>query len=127
MRVYNVNKLNFFKNAPQFKKPEKVRISNVMKHVPSDINVFKPIDDGEDYIVERIGWNILERLNIKLEQVEGRKFSEASPIYYEIFKDYLKEVYETHKTKAIRIFYLISDKVQSLSNIHILYDEGKSI
>jgi two-component sensor histidine kinase len=122
--VYNVNKLNFFEKVPQFRKPEKVRLSNVMKHVPSDINVFKPIDDGEDYIVERIGWNLLERLNIKLEQVEGRKFSDASPVYFEIFKDYFKEVYDTRKTKAVRIYYLISDKVRSLSNINILYDEG---
>ncbi|WP_405294129.1 histidine kinase dimerization/phosphoacceptor domain -containing protein [Methanobrevibacter sp.] len=124
VRVYNVNKLNFFEDAPQVEKPEKVRFSNVMKHVPSDINVFRPIDDGEDYIIERIGWNILERLNIKLENVEGRKFSQASPIYFEIFKDYFKEVLNTSNTKAIRIFYLMSDKVQSLANINILCDEG---
>jgi two-component sensor histidine kinase len=95
-----------------------------MKHVPSDINVFQPMDDG-DFLVERIGWNLLERLNLKLEDVEGRRFSEASPFYCDIFKDIFNEVLETGETKVMRIFYYISDKIVTLANIHILSDEGK--
>lgn len=125
IRVYNINRADLIEDAPQVAKPEKVRFSNIMKHVPSDINVFRPIDDGEDYIVERIGWNLLERLNVKLENVEGRKLSQISPVYYELFKDSLKEVYDTRKTKAVRIFYYISDKIKSLANIHIIMDEDE--
>ena len=125
IRVYNIDINEVFHDAPQVKKPDKVRFSNVMKHVPSDINVFLPIDDGEDYIVERIGWNLLERLNLKLEDVEGRKFSQVSPFYFELFKDAYKEVLETGKTKAMRVFYYQSDKIQTLTNIHIIYDEGE--
>ena len=106
------------------KKLDNVRFSNVMKHVPSDINVFQPMDDG-DFLVERIGWNLLERLNLKLEDVEGRRFSEASPFYCDIFKDTFNEVLETGETKVMRIFYYISDKIVTLANIHILSDEGK--
>ena len=106
------------------KKLDNVRFSNVMKHVPSDINVFQPMDDG-DFLVERIGWNLLERLNLKLEDVEGRRFSEASPFYCDIFKDIFNEVLETGETKVMRIFYYISDKIVTLANIHILSDEGK--
>ena len=115
----------FFRMFPPVKKPEKVRFSNVMKHVPSDINVFLPIDDGEDFIIERIGWNLLERLNIKLEDVEGRKLSECSPFYYEIFGNAFKEVYETGKTKTMRVFYYRSDKIHALANIHVIIDEGE--
>ena len=75
VRVYNFNQVELLQDAPQVLKPEKVRFSNIMKHVPSDINVFLPIDDGEDFIVERVGWSILERANANLIDVEGRKLS----------------------------------------------------
>ena len=114
-----------FKHVNPVKKPDKVRFSNVMKHVPSDINVFLPIDDGEDFIVERIGWNLLERLNIKLEDVEGRKLSETSPFYFDLFKDAFREVLKTGNTKAMRMFYYQSDRINTLANIHIISDEGE--
>ena len=125
IRIYNIDRDKIFNDVAPVKKTDKVRFSNVMKHVPSDINVFLPTDDGKDYIVERIGWNLLERLNLTPEKVEGRKFSQISPFYFEIFKDAFEEVCETGKTKAMRIFYYRSDKIQTLSNIHILCDEGE--
>ena len=118
VRVYNLNMDEVYNEAPQVKKPEKVRFSNIMKHVPSDINVFLPIDDGDDYIIERIGWNMLERINIGLEDVEGRKFSQISPFYYDILKDAFKEVLDTGKTKGMRIFYYVSDKIRTLANLN---------
>ena len=125
IRVYNIDKNDVFKDVPPVKEPKKVRFSNVMSHVPSDINVFLPIGDCEDFIVERIGWNLLERLNLKPEDVTGRLFSEVSPFYYEIFKESFKEVYENGNTKTMRIFYYLSDRIQTLANIHILMDEGE--
>ena len=125
VKVYNIHKLDIVKDAPQVKKPEKVRFSNVMKHVPSDINVFSPIDNCEDFIIERLGWNLLQRINMKLEDVEGRKLSQISPFYYELLNKDFKEVYKTNETKVLRIVYYTSDKIQTLANIHILYDEGE--
>lgn len=124
IRVYNIERDEVFHPSEPVKKLDNVRFSNVMKHVPSDINVFQPMDDG-DFLVERIGWNLLERLNLKLEDVEGRRFSEASPFYCDIFKDTFNEVLEIGETKVMRIFYYISDKIVTLANIHILSDEGK--
>ncbi len=125
VRVYNFNQVELLQDAPQVLKPEKVRFSNVMKHVPSDINVFLPIDDGEDFIVERVGWSILERANANLIDVEGRKLSQVSPFYNEVFHDALKEVYETKETKAMRVFYYNSDRVSNIANIHITSDENE--
>ena len=124
IRVYNIEKNEVFQEAKKVKELEDIRFSNIMKHIPSDINVFQPLDDG-DYLVERIGWNLLERLNLMPEDVEGRKFSEASPFYFSIFKETFEEVCKTGKTKPLRIFYYISDKIVTLANIHVLYDEGK--
>ena len=126
VHIYNIDKINIVEeDVPQYKKPEKVRFSNIMRHVPSDINVFLPTDDGKDFIVERIGWNLLERANSKLEDVEGRLLSQISPVYYEIFKDYFKEVCRTKKIKKIRLYYHISDRIHNLANINILLDENE--
>ena len=124
IRVYNIEKDEVFHHAPKITDLDKVRFSNIMKHVPSDINVFQPLDDG-DYLVERIGWNLLERLNLMPDDVEGRRFSEASPFYYDIFKETFDEVCESGETRPMRIFYYISDKIVTLANIHVLCDEGK--
>ena len=125
VRIYNLNMDEVYHEAPQVKKPENIRFSNIMKHVPSDINVFLPIDDGEDYIIERIGWNLLEITNINLESVEGRKLSQIAPIYYDILKDSFKEVLKTGETKHMRLFYYISDKIRTLANLNIIIDEGE--
>ena len=45
IRVYNIDKNDVFKDVPPVKEPKNVRFSNVMRHVPSDINVFLPIGD----------------------------------------------------------------------------------
>ena len=86
--------------------------------------MFIPIEGEEDYIVNRLGWNILQRGNIKLEDVEGRKLSECSPFFYEIFNEPFKEILKTKEPKAMRIFYYVSDKIQTLTNVQILCDEG---
>ena len=125
VRVYNIDPDELYQEAPQVKKPEKVRFSNIMKHVPSDINVFLPIDDGNDFIIERIGWNLLERANVQLKDVEGRKLSQISPFFYELLNENFKEVLETKKTKSMRLFYYISDKIRTLANVNILCDEGE--
>ena len=122
IRIYNLDITKSYEDAPQVKKPN-VRFSNLMKHVPADIDVFSPVDDGEDFIVERVGWNLLERINTNLDAIEGRLLSQCSPIFYDILKDYLKEVYKTGNTKKLRIFYYISDKIKTLTNVNIILEE----
>ncbi|MBR0370596.1 MAG: PAS domain-containing protein [Methanobrevibacter sp.] len=124
VRVYNINNVELFEQAPQYQKPMKIPFCNIIKYVQSDVNMIIPIEDGEDFVINRLGWNILQRGNIKLEDVEGRKFSECSPIFYEIFKEPFKEVFKTKETKSMRIYYYISNRIKSITNIHIIYEAG---
>ena len=125
VRVFDVNEIDIFRCVPQVAAAESVRLSNVMKHVSSDVNVFLPCGDGVDFVVERMGWNILQRANMRLEDVVGRRFSELSPFYYSIFRDVFVEVLRTGKTRALRIFYLVDGVVRTLSDIHVICDEGE--
>ena len=124
VRAYNISNINLFELSAQFQKPIKIPFCNIIKYVQSDVNMFIPTDDGEDFIVNRLGWNILQRGNVKLEDVEGRKLSECSPFFYEIFKEPFKETIRTKETKAMRIYYYVSNKIKTITNIHIIYDEG---
>ncbi len=124
IRAYNISNINLFELSPQFQEPIKIPFSNIIKYVQSDVNMFIPIEDGEDFVVNRLGWNILQRGNMKSEDIEGRKLSECSPFFYEILKEPFNEVIKTKKTKAMRIYYYISNKIKTITNIHILYDEG---
>ncbi|MCR5027514.1 MAG: hypothetical protein K6A34_08780 [Methanobrevibacter sp.] len=124
VRAYNVGNTELFKKVPKVQEPEMIPLINIIRCVQSDVNMFIPIDDGEDYIVNRIGLNILQRGHIKKEDAEGCKFSQCSPFFYEIFKEPFKEVLKTKETKTMRIYNYISDKIKTLTNIRILYDEG---
>ena len=123
IRVYNVNKIDLFQEAPKVKDTElNIPFKNIMKHVVSDINVFEPTDDG-DYIIVRLGWNILERGNVSLSDVEGRLLSQASPFYYEIIKEVLDDVLENKNTRTIRIYYYTNDEINNISNINVVFEE----
>lgn len=125
IRAYNISNIELFEHAEQVVEPEKIPLSNIIRYVQSDVNMFIPIDGGEDYIVNRLGLNILQRGNFRLEDIEGRKFSECSPFFYKIFKEPFQEVIKTRQTKNMRIFYYVSNKIKTVTNIHILCDEGK--
>lgn len=125
IRIYNVNTDEFYHESPQVMKADKVRFSNIMKHVPADIDVFLPVDDGEDFIIERVGWNLLERANIPLSKVEYRLLSQCSPFFYDLLGNDLKEVYKSGETKALRIFYYVSDMIETLANVHIIKEDNE--
>ncbi|WP_407416341.1 ATP-binding protein [Methanobrevibacter sp.] len=70
VRAYNISNIDLFEVVPQYQKPIKIPFCNIIKYVQSDVNMFIPIDDGKDFIINRLGSNILQRGNIKLKDVE---------------------------------------------------------
>ena len=124
VRAYNISNIDLFEVVPQYQKPIKIPFCNIIKYVSSDVNMLIPIDDGDDFIINRLGWNLLQRGNINLKDVEGRKLSECSPFFYEILKEPLNEVIKTKETKAMRIYYYISNKIKTITNVHIIYEEN---
>lgn len=124
VRAYNISNMDLFEVVPQYQKPIKIPFCNIIKYVSSDVNMLIPIDDGEDFVINRLGWNLLQRGNINLKDVEGRKLSECSPFFYKILKEPFNEVMKTKETKAMRIYYYISNKIKTITNLHIIYEEN---
>lgn len=123
--VYDMNDTSLFRKILEKEPVEELPFQNIITNMPSDLDVFKPVENGNDFLVIRLGWSVLQRGNAKLMDVEGRLLSELSPVFYEIFKDTLKKVYDTHEKEKLRIYYYIKDRLTGISNITIIYESGK--
>ena len=97
----------------------------VLKNIPSDINIFLPIYGGDDFIIIRLGWNVLEKINITLDDVVGRKYSDVLPAHYEVIKDNCKRVLETKQPEKMKLYYYRDNKLLSIAHRTIVEDNGK--
>ena len=60
-----------------------------MKNIKTDINIFVPYKDGEDFIIHGLGNSALKRGNIRQEDIEGRLLSKASPMFHQLLHESL--------------------------------------
>ncbi len=127
IRIYDITEREFFHPAPKEYEITQFPFEKTTNNINIDLDIFVPIDDGEDYIVHHLGRSALIRGNVKLNDVVGRRLSKTSPGYYKILKEPFKEVYKTHKTKKMIFFYHFNEKLARFSNIKILWDMEKVI
>ena len=105
IRIYDIKDNDLYVPMPkEFDVPE-IPFENTLQNIINDIDIFIPYDDGNDFIVNRLGIGILERGHLNKSETLGRLLSKISPGFFEILKDPLKEVYQTHRTKKLRILY----------------------
>lgn len=98
-----------------------------MNELDNDLDIFVPYNDGEDFIVHRLGLSALLRGHIKQSDVAGRLLSKTSPGFYSVLKEPLQEVYRTHETKKLRFYYHFHEKLVRFSNVKIVWDMDKLI
>ena len=127
VNIYDITESELFQYVPQEFELPQIPYEKTLNSLSNDLDVFVPYNDGEDFIVHRLGLSALLRGNIKLEDVTGRLLSKTSPGFYNILKEPLKEVYETHETKNMRFFYHFKDKLARFSNVKIIYDTDRLI
>lgn len=87
VRIYDITEREFFQPAPQEYEIRQIPFEKTTNNINSDLDIFVPIDDGEDYIVHRLGRSALIRGHVKLKDVIGRRLSKTSPGYYKILKE----------------------------------------
>ncbi|MDO5859657.1 sensor histidine kinase [Methanobrevibacter sp.] len=125
--IYDIKESELFQYVPQEFEIPYTPFEKTLNHLGNDLDIFIPYNDGEDFIVHRLGLSALVRGHIKQSDVAGRLLSKTSPGFYNILKEPLKEVYETHKTKKMRFFYHFHEKLARFSNVKIIFDMEKII
>ena len=127
VRIYDIHEKELFIQMPkEFDVPE-IPYQKTLNNILNDIDLFIPYNDGEDFIVHRLGLSALLRGNIKQSDVAGRLLSKTSPAFYKILSEPLREVYNTHETKKMRFLYHYHEKLARFSNVKIIYDMGSLI
>ena len=127
VRIYNIAESELFIHVPQEFEIEAIPFEKTLNNITNDIDIFIPHNDGEDFIVQRLGLSALARGHIKQDDVAGRLLHIVSPAFHKILIEPLREVYKTHKTKKMRFMYHFNEKLARFSNVKILYDLGKII
>ena len=127
VNIYDVKESELFQYVPQEFEIPYTPFEKTLNNLSNDLDIFVPVEDGEDFIVHRLGLSALIRGHIKQSDVAGRLLSKTSPGFYSILKEPLKEVYETHETKQMRFYYHFHEKLARFSNVKIIYDMNKLI
>jgi two-component sensor histidine kinase len=125
--MYDIMEEELFQYVPQEYDMFYTPFEKTLNYLSNDLDIFVPVDDGNDFIVHRLGLSALGRGKIKQSDVAGRLLSKTSPGFYKVLKDPLKEVYETHETKNMRFYYHFNEKLARFSNVKVVYDMEKLI
>ena len=123
--IYGVEDIDFYVPCPREFEAENIPVRELMNNIDIDIHTLLPYNDCEDFILQGLGRYTLKRGNIADDDVVGRRLSKISPMYYEILKDSLQEVYRTGVTKKMRFFYFIDERVARFTNVKIVFEVGR--
>ena len=109
-----------------YKKSEKVRQIDIhhddgfINNINPYVDIYIPIKDGEDFIIQHLSPYFLKRLNITMEDIAGCLFSKTfSSDFQKNFFKLLKKSYKTNKTISIKLAVYIEDKLYDYLNINI--------
>ena len=123
--IYDVYESELYQPAEKKYELEKIPFQKIMSNLSTDINIFIPFRDGNDFIIHGLGSNVLERGKISQDEVTGRLLSECSPMFHKLLYESLFEVYKTHEDKYMRFLYYQKDKLARLTNVKIMFEMGR--
>ena len=127
VHIYDISESELFKHVPQEFEMLYTPFEKTLDELSNDLDIFVPYNDGNDFIIHRLGLGALVRGEITQKDVAGRLLSKTSPGFYKILAEPLKEVYETHKTKKMMFYYHFHEKLARFSNVKIIYDMDRII
>lgn len=77
--IYDISESELFKYVPQEFEMFYTPFEKTLNELDNDLDIFVPYNDGEDFIVHRLGLSALLRGHIKQSDVAGRLLSKTSP------------------------------------------------
>ena len=127
VHIYDISENELFQFVPKEFEVEYTPFQRTLNELNNDLDIFLPYNDGEDFIIHRLGSSALARGHIKQSDVEGRLLSKTSPGFFKVLKEPLREVYKTDKLKKMRFYYHYHEKLARFSNVKIIYDMERLI
>ena len=127
VHIYDITENELFRPVPQEFEMFYTPFEKTLNELSNDLDIFVPYDDGNDFIIHRLGLGALMRGAISQKDVAGRLLSKTSPGFYKVLAEPLREVYNTHKTKKMMFYYHFHEKLARFSNVKIVYDMDKLI
>ena len=128
VHIYDITEHELFQKTPQEFEMSPTPFEKTLDEISNDLDIFVPYDDnGNDFIIRRLGLGVLRRSQFSHEEAEGRLLSKVSPGYYKLLHKHLKEVYETHKTKKMIFYYHFGEKLARFSKVKIIHDMDRII
>ncbi|MBQ2654751.1 MAG: hypothetical protein IJF83_14450 [Methanobrevibacter sp.] len=127
VHIYDISESELFRHVPQEFEMLYTPFEKTLDELSNDLDIFVPYNDGNDFIIHRLGLGALVRGEITQKDVAGRLLSKTSPGFYKILAEPLKEVYETHQTKKMMFYYHFHEKLARFSNVKIIYDMDRLI
>ncbi len=126
VKIYDLNEDIIFYDSPKVTDVEPTDFDSILNQIPSDINQFTPIDNGEDLIVTRLGKTLLQRLDITSTDILGRRFSECLPFYHDLFHEHVKKVInKKSKVEKLRLLYFEENSLSLIVTVIIMEKKGK--
>ncbi|MBQ9026278.1 MAG: PAS domain-containing protein [Methanobrevibacter sp.] len=125
IRIFNASQKDFYRPTRQEFEVDDLPLQKLLNNIPVEIHSLAPFNDGEDFIIEKVGDFTLNKYDCTQKDVKGRLLSKISPGFYEILHDELLEVYHNHNIKRIRFVYYYKNKLAKLSQAKILFEKGR--
>ncbi len=125
IRIFNASQKNFYRRTRREFEVDDLPLPVLMNNIPVEIHSLIPYEEGNDFIIEKVGDFTLGKYNCTPDDVKGRLLSKLSPGFYEILHDELLEIYHNHQVKKIRFVYYNKNKLAKLSQAKLLYDNGR--
>lgn len=125
IKIHDLNENLEYYKTPKIKDIYQSEYESILERISSDVNIFSLNDEKNDLIILRFGKILLQRFNIKQEDVEGRLLSKTIPFYYNLFKEPVANMLKTKKEEKLRLMYFKETKLQLIINIIIISDHGK--
>ena len=123
--IFDASDEDFYVPCPKEFDVEFIPVGELMRNIDTDIHILLPYNDCEDFILQALGNYTLRRGNFSQSDVEGRRLSRISPMFFEMLADFMREVYESGVTCKLRFFYYSDDKVARLTNVKIVFEIGR--
>jgi two-component sensor histidine kinase len=122
LRIYDIDQKELYNPTPLEFSVDDVPFPQLISNIPMDVNILIPHNDGNDFIIKSLGSFILNYFNLQLDDVRGRLLSKISPVFYEMFHEYFREVYKTQKTKVVHVFYYGKHNLSRITIVKIVYE-----